>query len=528
MKYLTIPLLLLLTLIGILLFVGDAQWVQVSLLSHAPDQADALTQNEFSLSLQLMILVAVCSVIGLLLLWSLGWWAWRLPRRVKTGFGRKRAGNGLEAIEEALLSSESGDGVRAQKQAKRARELLSRPALTDLVSAKAALADGNLAEAKTYFTALCDADHTKTAGLHGLADIAFNAGEYGTALGLAQQAYSDNKSSKWAFDYLFKSQIALNDWQGALDSLELATTRKHIDKTQSVRHKAALYGALASHYTKEGKLDLAMETAERAVQADNGFAPACALAAHLLADQSQAKKAAAVIDKAWKQAPHPALSLALRDVYSNETMAVQHKKLAGLIKANPDHRESILLSCEMALDNKDYVGGLRHISAVTNAEEASARVCMLAAVCEDGLGNKIDGQAWRNRAATAPIEANWSDLDPEGPSFNYTQTDWQRLIVTYGEQGVLIHPRLEAAAKRRSVTSMSMISKTAQPDNTEVDAPISTTRPTRDNASLENVDADIVTAPTDFVLEDSPIDEVISEDQKSGLGKRLSNLLDKK
>jgi HemY protein len=47
------------------------------------------------------------------------------------------------------------------------------------------------------------------------------------------------------------------------------------------------------------------------------------------------------------------------------------------------------------------------------------------------------------KAAGAPREADWSDLDPEGPAFLYDDGDWARLVYVYGDSGQLIHPRLE-------------------------------------------------------------------------------------
>ena len=43
----------------------------------------------------------------------------------------------------------------------------------------------------------------------------------------------------------------------------------------------------------------------------------------------------------------------------------------------------------------------------------SARLCTLAAKTETILKNQQDARVWIERAATAPAEADWSDLDPE-------------------------------------------------------------------------------------------------------------------
>ena len=54
-----------------------------------------------------------------------------------------------------------------------------------------------------------------------------------------------------------------------------------------------------------------------------------------------------------------------------------------------------------------------------------------------------EARAWTMRAAGAPQEPDWSDLDPEGHAFAYGVRDWARLVSTYAETGEMVHPRFE-------------------------------------------------------------------------------------
>jgi len=201
----------------------------------------------------------------------------------------------------------------------------------------------------------------------------------------------------------------------------------------------------------DGNRDGAIETILKATDASAGFAPAAALAARLLTQNEQGRKAASLIEKAWARAPHPALSLAYQDIYKSETKKVQAKKIKALVKNNPGHRESAILSAEHALSENDGVTALSALGGLLRGEDPSARLCALASAAEEKLGNSVDARAWQLRAATAPLEADWSDLDPDGPGFDYTDKDWRRLVTTYGEAGELIHPRHEAGKRRRAV-----------------------------------------------------------------------------
>jgi len=82
-------------------------------------------------------------------------------------------------------------------------------------------------------------------------------------------------------------------------------------------------------------------------------------------------------------------------------------------------------------------------------ETPSSRLCLLAAQSEERLNNPTDARLWLQRAATAPREADWSDLDPSGESFDYTPQDWRRLVFSFGDTGELIHPRFDNRAPLR-------------------------------------------------------------------------------
>ncbi|PHR92970.1 MAG: heme biosynthesis protein HemY [Robiginitomaculum sp.] len=502
-RYLILPLILILGLLGLLVYVGDARWVQITLLENEPASVAGI-----GLSLRAAIIGAVGLVASVIILWSLGAWLWRLPKRMKTGFGRQRQINGLDALEESLLAGEAGDGERARKQAKRVRDLLDRPALSAIVSAKAAEAAGNTDKASDHYKVLLETPKTETAGRRGLARLAVNKGDHRAAIEMTKSVYSAPKGPTWAFDILFGSQVALNDWDGALETLALAEKRKHIDKLAAHRRKAVLLSAKAAQLEKDGKTNDAIDMALQATETSQGFAPAAALAARLLAQNDQAKKAANLLEKSWSQNPHPALALAYRDLFAGSDEALKAKKIKGLIKANPDHRESALLSAEEALRAKDGVEALQVLGGLLRNEDPSARLCALASAAEELLGNTVDARLWHFRASTASIEANWSDLDPDGPAFNYTQTDWQRLVMSYGETGELIHPRHETFKRRRAV----VVENAAQAPEKNSD-----TASVTDDKKTENAD-------TGTDIDDKGIN--LKNDEKKDLSERLDNLLD--
>ena len=286
--------------------------------------------------------------------------------------------------------------------------------------------------------------------------IAEGKGDFAAGIDIAKTAYEPSKGPAWAFDLLFKSQIAVSDWDGALGKPRHSAKTKTCGQRRGAAYpRSALYAAKAARLEKDGQTDAAVDAALRGAEMSPGFAPGAALAARLLTHNGQAKKAASILEKSWSRAPHPALALSYRDIFRTEPAKVRAKKLKSLTKTNPAHRESFILAAEEALRDGDAVGALQSLGSLLREEEPSARLCALASAAEDKLGNAVDARAWHIRAASAPIEADWSDLDPDGPAFKYEDNDWQRLITSYGETGELIHPRYEAHKRRRSVLSVN-------------------------------------------------------------------------
>lgn len=460
-KYVIAILLFVAALAAFLLYVGSD--VVLTLSSTAVD--GPLKFEPIPLKAQSAIVLATLAVIGLLLTWTLLGWIWRLPGRMKSGVSIRRRDQALDVMEETLIAAAQGDTSRVRRKSEKVRALVKSPALGQMISAQAAETCGDTEEAIKHYTTMLDDDKTRATGQRGLARQLQACGDLTGAIDHAARAYADQKDARWAFDVLFQSQISDHRWSDARETLETAESRKHVDKETARRRKAVLMTAEARKLEAGEDLAGATQLAAQAAQDEPSFAPAVALAARLLTGQGDRRKAAGLIEKAWAQNPHPALSLAYRDVLASEPEKTKAKKISQLIRSNSDHRESIILKAEEALANADGVRAWSALSPLIQIGEPTARLCLLAAEAEAMLNNPADEALWLERAAVAPVEADWSDLDPEGEAFDYTDQDWRRLVFSFGESGELIHPRFEKGGARRA------IAKSPKPtDDTDTDA----------------------------------------------------------
>ena len=462
-RFIIVPLVLILLLLAGLFYVGDEERVQFIGLGRNLD-----------ISLQFAIIGAIAGVIALIALWSLIGWLWRLPGRVKSGVGLRRRNQALDACEEALIAGAEGDAGRARKKSERARALIKSEALGRMISAQSAEAAGDSEEAVSQYTAMLDDERTVTTAQRGLAKQMLASGDLAGAITHSKTAYADNKNAKWAFETLLQAQTADYRWHAANETLTIGEKRKHIEKDVARRRRAVLLTAEADRLDTGGQASEAADLAVMAAGEAPEFAPATALAARLLKLRGDGKKAASLIEKAWAQAPHPALAIAYRDIYSAESPKTRAKRVAGLIKANPSHRESVIFGAEEALGVGDAVSAWSSLAPLLKEDAPSSRLCALAAEAEGMLNNSSDARVWLERAATAPAEADWSDLDPEGDAFDYTDQDWRRLVFTFGETGELIHPRFEVGAPRRKpiLTLVPDVEAEVVKDEVVVDAPV--------------------------------------------------------
>ncbi len=443
MKYVIAALVFVAVLAGLLLFVGN----DATLLLTSNAEAGALAFPPIELTWQAVILMAAASVIGVIALWSILLWLYRLPRRLKSGVGMRKRNRAIDAMEEALIAGAEGDADRARKASAQVRKLAGSTDLGHIISATAAEASGDVEEAALHYEAMLDSPKTRPTGQRGIAQTKLATGDLPGAVEAAKEAFDSNPRARWAFDTLFKALVADFRWTEARDVLEKGRAAKHIGNDVLRRRRAVLLAAEADYWMDEGQHDKALEYAQSALKDAPDFAPAAAIAAHELTRQGGQKKAAKLLEEAYAQHPHPALTTAYLDLYPGESLDTQGKRIRRFADLAPNHRESQLLIAAHHLRAGKAVEAWSKLSPMVSGGDdggtPTARLCLMAAEAERALGNERDARIWLERAATAPHELDWSDLDPEGPGFDYTAQDWRRLVFSYGDTGELEHPRAE-------------------------------------------------------------------------------------
>lgn len=393
-----------------------------------------------------LLLIGVISLISVLF-WRLVAYIAAAPQRAARAQAEIRRRQGHDILIKGFLAAASGDGSEARRCAQKALDLVEdAPALARILAAHAAEAAKDTTAAKAAYGAMLGFADMRLVGLKGLMQTALKDGDKAGALKYAAEAYNQARTARWAWRALFEAKLEAGEWSEALELVEGALNRKIVTPLVAERARSALLAAsaavLETHQDDQKTLQQAADYAVRAAKLKPDFTPGVVIAARCLAQLDRTSRAEELIETAFAAKPHPALWITYRDLITSETPRERVNRLQILIDKRPEDREARILDLERAL-----IGGERNQILKTSErlleEKPTRRLCGLQARAALALGRNDDARAWHARGRAAALEADWSDIHPDGRAFAYGPGDWSRLVGAYAETGDLIHPRFE-------------------------------------------------------------------------------------
>lgn len=422
---------------------------------------------EGSTSRAALALVAVLIGAVMAIVWWMFGWVWDLPGRISRTAKRLRAKRARESIAEGLLAAEGGDAAAAARAAGRVLQVgedgLGSRKLAMLLRARAHEANENWLEAERAYSDLAREKGGELAGLRGLAAAAVKRGDHRTAILHAESAIGLKSHAPWPFLSMLELQTKSGDWAGAVATLADGEKRSFMAADGIRRRRAVLLTAQAA---RQRTIDAgeAERLALEALKAAPGFPPAAVIAARLALAAGRPTKAQSILETAWRNRPHPALTIVWADLKPGEDQRARARRLRTLADFNPEHRESRILIAEAAIAEGDWSSAYEALLPLVN-ESPSARLCTLMEAVARGRGDAEDAHRWAHQAASAAREPDWSDLDPDGRAFNYTDEDWSRLVYQFGDAAQLIHPRYESYGRE-----LGALARVALPPPSDVEA----------------------------------------------------------
>jgi len=349
-----------------------------------------------------LLLIVIVAALWLLYRWIIG-----APGALLEGWGDSRRRRGYRALTQGLAAVAAGDGVEAQKNARRAEQLLSEPSLTLLLSAQAAQLTGDRDGAKQAFNAMLEDEQMAFLGLRGLIAQALADGNQTQALDYAERAFKLRPQTPWVVHSLFDMQAQVGQWKSAQQTLDTGLRTKVITQDKGRTLKALLLVERSRATERDGSDSDAMALAREAF----GLAPERIAVSSRLAElqikAGQGSRAMKTLERGWALSPHPDLAaLYLRASGENDPLK-RVGVIRKLVAQKEDDLESHLAIAQASLDAGLW-GEARRQLEVAGGDHPTARVCrMMAEVEERAQTDPAKLHEWLARAAEAPADKAW-------------------------------------------------------------------------------------------------------------------------
>ncbi len=154
---------------------------------------------------------------------------------------------------------------------------------------------------------------------------------------------------------------------------------------------------------RDGARTLALE----AVKFAPTLVPAAALAGRLLGEAHETRRAARMVEAAWKANPHPDLAEAYAHLQPGASARDRLRRVESLAEKTPGNIEGALAVARAALDAQEFAVARRVLAPLSIAP--SQRVSMLMAELEEKEhGDEGRAREWMTRAARAKPDPAWT------------------------------------------------------------------------------------------------------------------------
>jgi HemY protein len=396
-------------MIRVILFLALVALVALGVVWLADRPGDvAIVWQGYRIETSVMVLaVAVAVVIAAVLaIWSVIRSILRSPDLIAMFLGHRRGVRGYLAISRGLVAVGAGDAKAARKFADEAERIAPGEPLALLLNAQCAQLTGNRTEAEFAFRAMAERGDTKLLGLRGLYVEAQRRADGEAARGYAEEAAKAAPSLAWAGQAVLEYRSAAGDWTGALAALDRNSRYGLLDKAAYRRQRAVLLTARALAI-EDTEPDRARALALEAVKLAPDLVPAADLAARMLGERGDIKKAGRLIEAAWTANPHPDLADTYAHLRPGESARDRLTRMQALAGKAQGHAESAIAVARAALDAQEFAAARNSLNPLLR--EPTQRVAALMAELEQ-RENADEGRAreWMARALNAARDPAWT------------------------------------------------------------------------------------------------------------------------
>ena len=358
------------------------------------------------------IMVAATMVVALIAAVMIVWWVigviWTSPLSVRRYFRTRKRDRGYQALSTGLIAAGAGNAVLARKMSIRTRGLLSadQEPLIHLLEAQAALIEGRHADARAKFEQMAEDPETRELGLRGLYMEARRLGANEAARQYAEKAVEHAPYLPWAAQATLESRSQSGRWDEAIQLLDQQRAASVLERGEAERLKAVLLTAKASERL-EGDPNGAREDAKAALKLAKGLVPAAIIAAKAYLREDNIRKAASILESAWKIEPHPDVGRTYVRARSGDSTLDRLKRAEKLEALRPNNIESLLVVAQAALDAQQFPKARAKAEAAARMQSREAAYLLLADIEEAETGDQGRVRHWMAQALRAGRDPAW-------------------------------------------------------------------------------------------------------------------------
>ncbi len=388
-----------------LVIVGLVAVGAVWFAEHPGDVAITWQGRRIETSVMVLVVAVAALAAAAMMAWSLVRAVVRAPAMLARHLAHRRGVRGYRAVSRGLIAVGSGDVGAAKRYADEADRLIPREPLTLLLAAQSAQLAGDRAGAAARFEAMAGRDDTRLLGLHGLFIEARRRNDPAAALIYAEEAANEGAAPGWAGQAVLEFRCVAGDWAGALERLDRNYTGGLVDKPAYRRQRAVLLTAQALAL-EDGDRERARSLALEAVKLAPDLVPAVALAGRLLGEAGELRKAARVLEAAWRVNPHPDLADGYAHLRPGSSARERLARVEALTAKTPGALEAALAVARAALDAQEFA--IARAALAPFGAAPTKRVAALMAALEIGQGDEGRAREWMARALNARRDPAWT------------------------------------------------------------------------------------------------------------------------
>lgn len=363
--------------------------------------------------IELTLMVAAVALVGAVAAVMVTWWVikglWNSPHTVRRYFRARKRDRGYQSLSTGMIAAGAGDTAAARLMVKQAAGLLAvdQEPLIKLLDAQTTLLEGDHDGARGKFEAMLDDPETRLLGLRGLYLEAERVGNREAAHEFAERAVEINPQLGWAGTAALQLKTLAGNWDGALQMLEGQRRAGLLAKPEIKRRRAVLLTARAMNLLESNPAE-ARNAAAAASKLAPDLVPAAVTAAEAMVRLGELRKAASLLERAWKKQAHPEIANAYVHARAGDSAQDRLKRARKLQTMRTNNPESQMAVAQAALAAGEYREAREALDAVIRTGPRESAWLLLADVEEAETGDQGRVRAWLAKAVRAPRDPAWT------------------------------------------------------------------------------------------------------------------------